>query len=361
MQNPYSTLRITKSATADEIRSAYRALVLEYHPDRNSDPSAIETFISITQAYEILSDPRRKRDYDEAERLRQQTREAIYGPNKEAAPTPPKKPAGVTKHALVVTEIQRMTVQYSKGNFDGAKRIAERVLTLDSHQGLPYAILGDIARSRGHMREATKNYAYAVQMDPTNDVYMNRYVELLGGAHQVANPRAEAGPRQVIGVILIAMSLILSPMCAAVFPGAKLGAGFPWVSQVSLSSVVSLVVGGLILGLGLGLGKFLNKFSTTVVTVVGKLDMVLMIFPVVLVNFWAGLLVYFWLGAVKGSIGRSGARLLGSSGLLLFATTLGCVFAYRQGTDQMLMWLGNLAYMGCLVGWALSELVLETG
>ena len=57
MADPYSTLGISKSATEAEVKSAYRKLAKELHPDRNKDnPKAAEKFSDVTKAYDLLSD-----------------------------------------------------------------------------------------------------------------------------------------------------------------------------------------------------------------------------------------------------------------------------------------------------------------
>lgn len=61
----YSLLGVTKSATADEIKKAYRKLALQYHPDRNKTTEGEEKFKEITKAYEVLSDPQKKQTYDQ--------------------------------------------------------------------------------------------------------------------------------------------------------------------------------------------------------------------------------------------------------------------------------------------------------
>ncbi|KAG5889837.1 hypothetical protein JTB14_023162 [Gonioctena quinquepunctata] len=63
--NPYKILGVHKRASQQEIRRAYKQLVKEWHPDKSNDPSAEEKFVEIKLAYELLSDPDRRRRYDD--------------------------------------------------------------------------------------------------------------------------------------------------------------------------------------------------------------------------------------------------------------------------------------------------------
>jgi molecular chaperone DnaJ len=60
----YDLLGVSRSATKNEIKSAYRQMARKYHPDVNKDPGAEERFKEISRAYEVLSDPETKARYD---------------------------------------------------------------------------------------------------------------------------------------------------------------------------------------------------------------------------------------------------------------------------------------------------------
>lgn len=65
MEDLYQTLGVSRNATADEIKKAYRALALQYHPDRNpGDKAAEEKFKQISAAYDVLGDETKRRQYD---------------------------------------------------------------------------------------------------------------------------------------------------------------------------------------------------------------------------------------------------------------------------------------------------------
>ena len=65
MRDNYAALEITRDATDGDIKNAFRKLAKRYHPDINrGDPASESRFKEIAAAYEVLADPRSRRDYD---------------------------------------------------------------------------------------------------------------------------------------------------------------------------------------------------------------------------------------------------------------------------------------------------------
>ena len=67
MRDPYSILGVPKSATAAEVKKAFRRLAKQYHPDQSTEPKAKEKFAEASAAYEILGDEKKRGAFDRGE------------------------------------------------------------------------------------------------------------------------------------------------------------------------------------------------------------------------------------------------------------------------------------------------------
>ncbi|MDD3999565.1 MAG: DnaJ domain-containing protein, partial [Bacilli bacterium] len=61
----YEVLGIPKTATEDEIKKAYRTLAKKYHPDVSEEKNSAEKFKEVQEAYEVLSDPTKREQYNQ--------------------------------------------------------------------------------------------------------------------------------------------------------------------------------------------------------------------------------------------------------------------------------------------------------
>ena len=66
MENYYNVLGVAPNATDDEIKKVYRSLAMRYHPDRNQEPGADARFKAIGKAYEVLSDPVKREEFNQS-------------------------------------------------------------------------------------------------------------------------------------------------------------------------------------------------------------------------------------------------------------------------------------------------------
>ncbi len=112
----YKLLGLPREASQEDIRKAHRKLVRKYHPDANpEDPQAGERFKEIQQAYEVLSNPEKRREYDK--RLNTSSRESSGKPRAGAG----RRARGGTTHTVDLSELLAKLGNLSSAGDGGRK------------------------------------------------------------------------------------------------------------------------------------------------------------------------------------------------------------------------------------------------
>ncbi len=124
-KDPYKALGLSREASQEDIRKAHRKLVRNYHPDANpEDPRAEERFKEVQQAYEVLSDEKKRREYDEG--LRTSSRGSPGRPRSRESASRPRtraggRSAGGTTHTVDLSELLGKLANLSSDGAGGRK------------------------------------------------------------------------------------------------------------------------------------------------------------------------------------------------------------------------------------------------
>lgn len=350
----YVELGVAETATLVEIRTAYRRLVLVYHPDRSGDKGTTERFVRISEAYRNLADPKTRSEYDAGIRYRREQAERRKAQQAAPPPTPTQKSQTRTV-GDEAAKLQQAATLFATGRYDQAESIIKLVLRTVPNSALGYAILGDISRQRGDLRAALTQYSFAVQFAPSNTTYQRRYEELLEQSSKVTGQGyVEAKkPRQVplaLASVVIALMLIIVSVSreGSVFPNAEL------IDTWSFTFLIMLFLSGIAIGVAASVGGFVDRLKSLWVGASGKLSPFAILSFVGLISFWLAAVTYFAAGLSKDAFTYSASRMLGFvAAVAIFFTLAGWTSVVSP--VQAALWGGNVVWLGALAGWAIAD------
>ncbi|MDR3688391.1 MAG: DnaJ domain-containing protein [Fimbriimonas sp.] len=362
-QTHYDVLGVKPAASASEIRSAYRKLVLLHHPDRSKDPRSGPVFLQVKDAYEALSDPVARQRYDDylallAKRAQEEARKRSEAARRiEEAARQKAERRATDSGATVAEEILRLQSLYGKGRHFEAEKLAYTILQIDPRQAVPYAVLADISRGRGEVNEASKMYAYAAQMDPNNPVYQRRYEALLKSSRIVTDrksTRLEAEDNKILAPMVGGGFVLFAGIYVAFNSEAPVFGHIALVSSWSMGLLACLFLSGVAIGAALAVGNWLDRFEYMTSSSSGRAGPTMVLGMVAMVNFWVSAILYVLIALGLKAFNYSTTRLMLGVSAVTILLAVACIPS-RVLPIQALLWGGNVVYIGGLIGWMATD------
>jgi len=377
MATHYETLGVPQTATAAEIRSAYRKIVLKHHPDRSKDPRSPAIFMAATAAWDVLSEAGQKLRYDEsldakvhaeAERVRKASHAgaqaaaqaaSAYVDEVRGSGQRPGWSAPRDDPKSVSEDIQKLNHLFSRGQLAEAEKLARAIAGVAPRQPVPYAVLGDIAKTRGNLNEAAKMYAYAAQFEPNNPVYQRRYEELLSRSQVVQDrnfsTKLAAEDRKVLAPMVGGVFVLIAAIYVAVSHEGSFFQRLPLISTWTMGLPVALFLCGIVLGASLSSGNVLAPFQTESTAASGRMAPALAISFVAIINYWVAVLLFFFAGSMNRVFHHSTGFIFLAVGGILSVMAIAAHFSGVISPGQLLLWGGNIAYLGAILGWMVTD------
>lgn len=172
----YEVLSVASNCTTDEVRKSYHRLARQHHPDRFRDPgdkrNAEEMFTAMTDAFNVLSDARRRAAYDE---------ELLKASRDKSGES------GLQKESKAYAKLAQ--VKLKEGDAKEAVRLLKAAVHLDPAQGSYYALLAHAHEADGAMGEAARAWDEAIKREVHNASYYRQAGQCLEKARMIIRAR----------------------------------------------------------------------------------------------------------------------------------------------------------------------------
>jgi curved DNA-binding protein CbpA len=153
MENYYEILQVSRNAEPEAIKGAYRGLAFKYHPDRNGTAGCDKKMKLLVEAYEVLSDPERRRAHDEEL--------AAQGP-------PDSRDIALRMVELGDTLLDQEQYEKAIGQFTQAVQLNPALARAFNNRGIAYVRLG-------HFEEAAADFEEAYSLEPGDTSFLRNY------------------------------------------------------------------------------------------------------------------------------------------------------------------------------------------
>ncbi len=354
----YEVLGVAENSSPEDIRRAYRRLVMKLHPDRSGDTRTTDRFVRVTQAYEVLSDPVRRNNYDIVLRMkREQASRASTDSSRRQEPTKTRVSTTRTSDAPDISaRIAEAAGLLAQGKFDRASAVAMSVLRMNPRTAMAHAILGDVARARQDLRTALEKYALAIQHDPQNQTFQRRYESLfqqLGEVDRFGTVTQIRGPSVALWGVAVLSGLMMSYV--AIAREQPMSSGPQFIQTWTVGLIVMMFVNGVAIGATMSLTTIFDRWETIARGSTGRLSTASVLSVVGLLNFWLAGFLYVLFGLAQRSFTYSMSRAFFVVAVLTASYSVMSALSPFISWDQTALWGGNILLLGTICGWAVAD------
>ena len=357
MPTHYETLGVSESASADEIKSAFRAIARRHHPDVSDSEFSKDRFLEASNAYEVLNDPERKRSYDKALAHQREIDERKTRTAQQSSRAAYERVRMAEEDRSVNAEILHMNMLLKSHRFKDAEEAARAVLRKDNKSAAAYAVLAEAAMVRGDMDGAARYYGYAAQYDPHNRVYRQKNIQM-----QDAMERSEKSSHpdaiQKNAPIALGTGVFVTLVGSLYAVLANEPPAFPLLKPISLwpmSLFFMLLIAGLAVGVTMSISGVLDVYDSNRGSAVMRVPPATALGMVAVISFWAALVFYLLVGATQNAFNASLSRLMGAVFAALIVFTFAAWNLSGATAFQTFVWGGNLLYISAAVGWFVAD------
>jgi curved DNA-binding protein CbpA len=353
----YRTLGVSETATADEIRSAFRKIARLHHPDVSTAPESHQRFMAAKEAYEVLGDPDRRRDYDLTRGYERQAQANQRRAQEQSSAKAKRRVQQAAEDRASSADLLRMTMLLNSHRFREAEAVARQVLRTEPKSAQAYACLAEAARVRGDLESSARYFAYAAQYAPDNRVYRDKSLEAqeaMARRERSSDPErvAKNAPIAVGGGLFFVLASSLYVVLANEPPA------FPSLKPVSawpLSLLFMLIVAGLAVGVSLSVAGVLDVYEANRGSAVMRVAPATALGAVAIVSFWVAVGFYVLVGVTQQAFNASMSRLMAAVAVALLVFTLSAWQVSGEAATQTFLWGGNVLYVGAAVGWFVAD------
>lgn len=357
MADHYTTLGISESASADEIRSAFRAVARRHHPDVSATEFSKERFLEANNAYEVLSDPERKRTYDQVRTYQRDIDEKKKRASQKSGWDGRQRVQQSQEHRSQSADILHMNMLLNSHRIKDAESAARVILRKDSKSAPAYAVLAEAAMVRGDMDTAARYFAFAAQYDPHNRVYRQKSVEVQDAIERKERSSDPELLQKNAPVALAAgVFFTLVPSIYVVLANEPpVFTSFAPISTWPMSLIFMMLLAGLAVGVSMSIGGVLDVFDSNRGSAVMRVPPATALGMVAVISFWAALAFYLLVGATQHAFNASLSRLMGAVFAALLVFTAASRVLSPETAFQTFVWGGNLLYLSAATGWFVAD------